>query len=180
MESKQRGFTLIEMMIVIAIIGILAAIALPSYQTYVIKAKAADVVSVLEKLRTVLAAFQAENGSLNTQYRVYSPTNPPAGGSALMGGECKNGILQTGTSTKNLPGMSHEDLNLTNLGIRVVLASCVSGANAPGQYQVLIKPIHASDTQARQVALAVHHTMKSQTYKADASSLSFVTLFFQI
>lgn len=54
MKKVQQGFTLIELMIVIAIIGILAAIALPAYQDYTVKAKVSEAASLSATARTAL------------------------------------------------------------------------------------------------------------------------------
>jgi len=63
-RSMQKGFTLIELMIVVAIIGILAAVALPAYQDYTKKAKFAEVVSVANTYKTAVAACAQEAGAL--------------------------------------------------------------------------------------------------------------------
>jgi len=65
-NQMQKGFTLIELMIVVAIIGILAAIAIPQYQNYIARAQVTEPVSLLGAAKTPITEFVASNGTFPT------------------------------------------------------------------------------------------------------------------
>jgi type IV pilus assembly protein PilA len=91
--KKQQGFTLIELMIVVAIIGILAAIAIPAYQDYTIRAQVSEGLNLSGGAKAAVTEFYQDRGSL--------PTNNLTAGLAAAG-EIKGKYVSTVTVVNGL------------------------------------------------------------------------------
>jgi type IV pilus assembly protein PilA len=75
MKKVQQGFTLIELMIVVAIIGILAAVAIPAYQDYIARSQATEAATLLGGLKTPISEYYLSNGAVPTIVQLGSITD---------------------------------------------------------------------------------------------------------
>ncbi len=133
MRNMQKGFTLIELMIVVAIIGILAAIAIPQYQDYITRAKWQDNISRVQSYKTAIAeCLQNNNGFItlcDTTDKISATTGavPPAAGgnlsafsqTATSGNLVLNGTPAVGdciVTIGPLPGPTSVSWSYTNSG----------------------------------------------------------------
>jgi type IV pilus assembly protein PilA len=74
LKKVQKGFTLIELMIVVAIIGILAAVAIPAYQDYTVRAKVTEGLSLASGMKNTVAENAAEGKAFATGITPFVPT----------------------------------------------------------------------------------------------------------
>jgi type IV pilus assembly protein PilA len=105
MKKIQQGFTLIELMIVVAIIGILAAIAIPAYQDYTIRAQVTEGLNLASALKTAVAETYANRG-------VWPVDNNAVGITALPTGKYVTGLaIDNGTITITYGDQANMNIN---------------------------------------------------------------------
>ena len=133
MKAIQKGFTLIELMIVIAIIGILAVIALPAYQDYTARAQVSEAFALAEGQKAAVVEYYADKGA-------YPSTNAAAGvanASKITGKYVKSVSIGTDgiiTATMNSSNVNAAITSKTLTLKPTASVDATSAANNPGSF----------------------------------------------
>ena len=119
-KQLQQGFTLIELMIVVAIIGILAAIAIPAYQDYTVRAQVSEGLSLMDGAKTTVAEYETNHGTWPTGNAVLGlPTNGASGNyvQKVVVEKSGNNVAITSTFSNTSPQKANAAINNKTLSL---------------------------------------------------------------
>ena len=134
MKRVQQGFTLIELMIVVAIVGILAAIALPAYQDYTIRARVSEALASAGACKTQFAEFMAARGTAPTSLAESGCSDTPSQ-YAIAPIVAASGITMTTSADPALQGAASKTFTLVPSlsGTNITAWDCSPGS-IPAKY----------------------------------------------
>ncbi len=151
MKAIQKGFTLIELMIVVAIIGILAAIAIPAYQDYTIRSQLTEGLNLAGSVETGVAEYFANTGSFPTAMSMLGMTSDPSGKyvsdvtvgatgiKITYGSQVNAAVVSTGDILFLNPTVSPNNDVIWNCGYHPAVGSAPPGITGAGTTTVLPK-----------------------------------------
>ena len=129
MKRVQQGFTLIELMIVVAIVGILAAIALPAYQDYITRSKMSEGVAAIAACKTSVAEYASTKGVFPTDITsagCSSTVTQYVASTAVAAG-----VITVGTTNT---GAGNCDLVLTPIGVATAITGWTGSTSCASKY----------------------------------------------
>lgn len=140
MKTKLNGFTLIELMIAVSIVGILASIAIPNYRQYIVKAKRGEAEAALVTLANAMEQWRIQNSGsylgaadINGSPAIFSTVVPISGGKTTYNLTISAAAATTYTLTATPIGTQASDgsLSITSLGVKTcsVASACLNGTS---------------------------------------------------
>jgi type IV pilus assembly protein PilE len=142
MKTKLNGFTLIELMIAVSIVGILASIAIPNYRQYIVKAKRGEAEAALVTLANAMEQWRIQNNGsylgaadINGSPAIFSTVVPISGGKTTYNLTISDATATTYTlkATPIAIGTQASDgyLSITSLGVKTcgVASACLNGTS---------------------------------------------------